>query len=324
MGWLSALWQLDVDPTDGAAPYTPYSFVPLGHRSPINMSMQRDFGRRESIMSVPSMDGVLSGHGRRAGPTDVRYVTFSFRVFTADLDAAYDLLAAQVAPGVPQRLVYQMDSGALWFTIGYTPSIKQTVTAANSWGAGGYCDFAVTWRIRPDWRPRYSETAPPTYSATNSEVYRTDNSETYSMQGVTNITLATTPFTMDSTGVAGVNLPTIDDTGPAFYITGPAGGSLGIAVANYSAMIADKLGVMQPTYFTIPFNLPTAHDTAYCDFAKQSFYHNGTPFRPLKPDYQHGWFIVKAGIVNQCTVGALGTSPLTGGQITHDFWRKRA
>jgi hypothetical protein len=327
LGYLSALWDITKDPDDSTAPYTPYSFVPAGHLSPINMSMQRDFGRRESIMSIPEMDGVISGHGRHAGPTDVRYITFGFRVFTnGDNDAAYDLLAAQVAPGFPQRLVYQMDSGTLWFTVGYTPSIKQTVTSADNWGAGGYCDFSVTWRIRPDWWLRYSETVDVWLP--NEGTFDVANDETFSNDGMTVITSTSQAFTLDARGIAGTNLPTIPDYGAKFYIVGPAGGSAGIGVANNNATVLDGNGASQPVFFTLPFNLPTANDSAFLDFGSQTFYHTtgGTyaTFRPFKPDYQAHYFRVQPGVLNNCVVTAFGSSPLTGGSVTADWRRKRA
>jgi hypothetical protein len=327
VGQLYQLWKADVDPDDPVNGYVPYSFIPTGHAGIANMTMTRDFARRESVMVIPGMDGVLDGYGRIPGPMDRRDQSFTFRVFTSDgnLDAAYDLLAAQVAPGYPQRLVYLTDSGTQWFTVGSNPRIQHTLTAANNWGHGGYCDFTVTWRIRPDWRPRYSEASQVFHSVTSFAA-----STTFGSLGATTIASTSQPFSVDARGTAGTDLPTLPDSGATITLTGPCGGANGLLVLNYSATAYDSAGTAQPLYFIIPFNLPTSHDSCSLKFASQTFLHNGVPFRPQKPldgaglSYQREWFRIEPGILNSCHVNALGASPLVGGKITVDFWRKRA
>jgi hypothetical protein len=190
------------------------------------MSMTRDFARRESVMALPSLDSVLDGYGRRGGPMDRRDMAFSFRRFTgsADLDADYDRLAAWLAPGNQMRLVYQTDSGVLWYTTASNPRIQNTVTSANNWNSGGFQDFTVTFRIRPYWTPHDPEAKPPTFAADNSETFRADDSETFLSPGTTRITASPQAVLLDATGVAGSTLPTIPDTGPFVFIVGPAGG----------------------------------------------------------------------------------------------------
>jgi hypothetical protein len=294
------------------------------------MSMSRDFTRRESVFSVPGLDSVLDGYGRNPGPMDRRDMTFSFRVFVDDgnLDAAYDLLAAAIAPGYPVRLVYTTDALAQWFTIGSNPSIKHTLTSANSWGHGGFCDFAVTFRIRPDWRKRSPEITDVTYSAANSEVYAADDSERYTAPGATTITSADQPFMMDATGTAGFDLPTLPDTAPTFALVGPCGGDDGIEVGNGTAQTTDTSGNRHDIVFVLPFNLPTASDSCSVVLASQSFtYTVGgvvRTFRPTKPLYQREYFRVQPGVVNQCYVRALGSNPKTGGYISRNFFKKRA
>jgi hypothetical protein len=333
LGQIYQLWNLTYDPTDTSNPdgvYTPYTFVPAGHAGAANMSMTRDWGRRESVMSIPEMDGVLSAHGRRSGPSSARYATFSFRVFTnGDNDAAYALLAAQVAPELPQRLVYRTDAGALWFTEGYDAAIKHTLTAANSWGAGGYCDFAVTWRIRPYWTKRFSEAADVWGSA--AETFDSANDETFILPGTTTIASGAQTFTVDARGTAGFDLPTLPDTAPTFYFAGPLGGTGGFLVQNYNALVRDSNGVMQPMMFTVPYQLPDANHAAALNFATQTFQlTSGQYFRPVKPldsqgrSYQRDYFHIMPGVVNNCVVIGLGSGALTGGIVQIDWYKKFA
>jgi hypothetical protein len=267
------------------------------------------------------MDSVLDGNGRNPGPMDRRAQPFSFRVFTnGDNDAAYDLLAAQMAPGVPQRLVYQTDSGALWYTVGSNPRIQHTLAAANSWGAGGYVDFTVTWRIRPDWRPRFSQA---------SDIWGTNDGIWGVSDGIWGsaftVTLSSNPcsFTLDATGVAGSTLPTIPDTAPTITITGPFGGTGGIGLYNLSAYFRFTDGSLQPYQLILPYQCPSAHDTYALNLASQTFLFNGVPFRPQRPLGQPYWWIVKPGIVNNCTIQAAGGGALTGGSVAIDWWKKR-
>lgn len=274
-------------------------------------------------MAIPGMDSVLDGYGRIPGPMDRRDVSFSFRVFTndGDLDKAYDLLAAAIAPGYPVRLVYTTDAGEQWFTVGSNPSIKHTLTSANNWNHGGYCDFVVAWRIRPDWWTRYSENVsvwplvPTTFHVANDEVF--------SNLGTTAITSANQNFTLNATGTAGIDLPTLPDTAAKIYIVGPAGGDAGIGVSSFTATARDGNGIQQPVFFTLSFKLPTANDSVSLDLGAQSFSHNGVPFRPYKPSYQPHYFRVDPGVVNSGVVTAFGANPLTGGSITVDWRRKR-
>lgn len=291
------------------------------------MSMNRDFARRESVMVIPSMDSVLDAFGRAPGPTDRRDQLFGFRKFSSngDLDADYDRLMAWLAPGTPVRLVYQTDSGALWYTIGSNPKLGNPIASANNWGAGGYQDFSITWRIRPDWRPRFSESAEIFHSATTFAA-----GTTFGSVGTTVIASANQAFTVDARGTAGLDLPTIPDTGPTITIHGPAGGTGGMRVYNGTATATDTNGAKVPMYFDIPFQLPTADDSVTLKFAAQTFKHNGVPFRPLRPidangkSYQGDWWRVEAGVLNGCSVVALGASALTGGAIKVDWYRKRA
>jgi hypothetical protein len=330
MGQLIALWDQYIDPDDPTNGYTPYSFVPTGHQSAANMSLSRDWGRRESVVSVPGLDSVLDQFGKLPGPMDRADVTFSFTVLTnGDNDAAEDLLRAQVAPGYPQRLVYRTDSGGLWFTLGSNPRIKQSSAAANNWGGGGKCDFTVSWRIRPDWRPRLPSIVDTLYRADNSEVYAADNHEIYLAPGATLIAAAQQPFTMDATGTAGYDLPTLPDTGAYFSLSGPVGGDGGIIIGNNTATVTDTTGNRVAVILGIPFNLPTASDSCVLDLAAQTFTHNGAPFRPNKPAYQREYFRVQPGVVNQCYVLAVAGNDgqvhaKTGGFITRRFWKKKA
>jgi hypothetical protein len=294
------------------------------------MSMGRDWGRRESIQSIPGMDSVLDQYGRLPGPQDRRDMTFGFRVFTnGDNDAAYDLLAAQVAPGVPQRLVYQTDSDPLclspWYTVGSNPRIQHSLTAANSWGHGGFVDFQVTWRIRPDWRPRFSETAEIFHAASTFAA-----STHFGALGTTVIAADPQPFSIDARGTAGSDLPTLPDTGPTITLTGPCGGATGLVIVNDSYTVRDTAGTLHSLTFGLPFSLPTSADSCILKFAGQSFTHNGVAFRPTRPldanglSYQREYFRVVAGVLNSCRVFAQGGGALTGGAIKVDFWKKRA
>jgi len=318
LGYLSAIYDAVYDPIDASNPngqYTPYTF------RPINMTMGRDFGRREAVMAIPGMDSVLDGNGRGAGSIDRREQSFGFRVFCPndDLDAAYDLLAASLGPGTPMRLVYQPDNGPLRYTIGSNPKIAHTTVSANKGGAS-HADFTVTWRIRPDWRWRYSETVQlfPTVATT----FAPTNSETFTARGTTIITANPQPFLVDARGTAGNDLPTLPDTGSTITLTGPCGGDGGIQVANNSITLYDTQGTPFPLYFLLPFNLPTAYDSCSLNFASQTFLHNGRPFRPLKPGWQREWFRIQPGIVNNCALLPINGNVLLGGGVTVDWIRR--
>ncbi len=289
------------------------------------MTMDRDFARRESVFSIPGMDSVVDGYGQQPGPIERRDQSFGFRVVppSRDLDAAADLLLAQVAPGVPQRLVYQPDNPAApyRYTTGVFRGYKHALTAPAR-GSTPHADFTVTWRINPAWTLRYSEVADIYHSDT--VVFRADNSETFGSIGVTAITTTWQTFTVDARGTAGIDLPTLWDTGPTINITGPAGGASGMVVSNSSILIPDTAGTYQPMQFYLPFNLPTATDSCTLRFGAQAFSRNGIPFRPTKPDYQRGFFAVRAGVLNSCTIGPLGAASYTGGSIAIDWWRKFA
>jgi hypothetical protein len=322
MGWISEIWDIDYDPTDVSNPngtYTSYKFVPVGHTGPINMTMNRDFSRRESVQVIPGMDDVQDQHGRNPGPMDRIDQGFGFRVFTdGDNDAAHDLLAEQVAPGVPKRLVYLTDAGAQWFAKAYNGKIGAPLASANSWGHGGFVDFSVTWR-RTVWTTRFSEAA---------AIFRHGSTfvhaSTFGSLGATIIAADPQGFSVDATGIAGSTLPTIPDTGPTLTIHGPVGGADGILVVNSSVAVVDASGTRQMQQFTLPFALPTASDSATLRFASQSFLHNGAAFRPGRPNYQRDYFSVRNGVVNLCSIAAVGASPVTGGSIKVDWYRKRA
>lgn len=314
IGYLKYLYQLDRDPADGG--YTPYQFIP------INMSMDRSFGRRESVLVIPGLDSVLDAYGRLPGPMDRRDLTFAFRTMTGgDNDAAYDALAAWLAPGTPIRLVFQTDQGGLWYTTASNPHLTLTETSAANWGEDGYSDFTITWRIRPDWRLRYSETAERFLGATT---FAFDHHETFGSRGTTTIAANPQTFLVDARGTAGLDLPTIPDTGPTVTISGPAGGDGGMKVTNTNVLYTDRNGAQQVQQFTIPFKLPTADDSVTLKFAAGSFMHTSSAFRPTKPDYQPEYFTIQPGIQNTCQLIPLGTNPLTGGHVTVDFWRRRA
>jgi hypothetical protein len=310
---LQYIYRIDADPVAGG--YTPYAFPA------VEMTMPRDFARRESVQVVPSADSAIDGNGRLPGAIDRMDQSFAFRVFVPDgnLDAAYDLLAAQVAPGEPVRLVYRTDSGAQWFANAYNGRIQHTLTSANNRGRGGYCDFAVTWR-RGVWTKRFSEA---TAVFVRGSVFV--RGTTFGSLGSTVIAAASQPFAVDATGTAGFDLPTIPDSGATITISGPAGGLGGMIVQNASDPLTDPFGNPAPTYFTLPFRLNTASDSCTLNFASQTFTVNGQSFRPTKPDWQPWWFRVRPGVVNQCAVVALpaGTG-LTGGRVKIDWMRKKA
>jgi hypothetical protein len=286
------------------------------------MTMTRDFGRRESVQSIPGLDSVLDQYGRTGGPMDRRDMTFSFRRFTgsADLDADYDRLAAWLAPGNRMRLVYQTDSGAQWFTVASNPRIQNTVTAANNWNNGGFQDFTVTWRIRPDWRPRFSQASD--VWGTNDGVWGTADGN-WGGAFTIPLTSATTNFTVDATGVAGSTLPTLPDTGPVITIDGPYGGTLGIVIANNSSFFTNAAGVRTSVQLTLPFALGY-NEEIVLDCARQKFTYKGTPFRPIKDPAQPVWFRIDPGIVNSIGVACNGTSIATAGAIILDWFKKRA
>jgi len=320
IGYLTALYQLDDDPADAIPAYTPYTFVPLGHTGPLNMSMDRSFGRRESVMVVPSMDSVLDAFGRLPGPMDRRDQRFGFRRLTGgNNDAEYDRLMAWCAPGNEIRLVYLTDGGILWYTTASNPRVTVTETSGGNWGLDGFIDFEITWRIRPDWRLRTSELSSGFHRGSTFV-----HGSTFGSLGVVVISANTTNFTIDATGTAGANLPTIDDTAPTITITGPAGGDGGILLANTSAAVRDSTGAKQATQVLIPFKLATASDSVVLKLASQTFLHNGVAFRPIKPAYQPWYFKVVAGLVNACSITAQGANSATSGTAKVDWWRRRA
>lgn len=321
MGYLQQLWKLTAAPDDPQFPYTPYSFVPVGHLSPINMSLSRDFARREIIQVIPSMDSVLDGYGGLPGPMDRRDLAFSFRVFTpdGDNDKAYDLLAAQIAPGYPMRLVYMTDSGTQWFTVGYSPRIQQTLTTENKFGRSGFCDFTVTWRIRPDWRPRFSETADvwginDGVWGTNDGVWGGSFAQPLAGNGA--------GVALDMTGTAGANLPTIPDTGPSMRITGPYGGDFGFKIQGSQTTMND-LGVIATLQIQVPGKV-LLNQSCVIDCARPQFTLNGAPFRPIRPAYQKEYLRVDPGVVNTWIFTVLGPNPVVGGSVVVDAYRKRA
>jgi hypothetical protein len=291
------------------------------------MSMNRDWGRRDAIGVAPGVDGVFDSYGAAGGPIDKRDQAFSFRKMTnGQNDAEYDRLMAWIAPGRRIRLVYQADDGAtLWYTTASDARLVHTLASATSWGTGGYVDFAITWRIRPDWRPRLSESA---------EVFHLGSlfvlGSTFSNVGTTTIAANPQPFTVNATGVAGVNLPTLPDRGPTVTVWGPVGDDGGFTVSNLTATTIDPSGAEVPTYFKVPFKLPTANDSATMNFAAGRCTHTTaagatTVFRPFKPAYQGEYFRIDAGKTNSCTfsVSNFGGTILTGGKIKVDFWRKK-
>jgi hypothetical protein len=253
---------------------------------------------------------------------DRRDITFSFTLPTAgDNDAAYDALAVWIVPGVPIRLVYQLDSGALWYTTAYNGHIQQTETSGGNWGHGGLLNFTITWRIRPDWRPEFSEA---------SDVWGVGDGIWGVSDGlwgaVNRVTVTTDPFTftLDARGTAGNDLPTIPDTGPLIQLTGPLGGTNGLLIQNSSpgALVMNRQGIMSPRYFIVPQLL--SGQTAYYDFARQYFISNGVVVRPFKPDYQPTYTIISPGELNTISLVGQGTGILTGGNIIWDWWRRRA
>jgi hypothetical protein len=293
------------------------------------MSLSRDIARRESVLSIPKMDGVLSGNGRNPSPRARTDVTFAFRVFVADgnLDRAADLLYAQVAPGVPQRLVYTTDLGTLRFAVAYDASVRHTLTAANSWGGGGYCDFAVTWRI-DGWRAQIPEGASvwaidkadpsPMWAATGAGV------AVYWLNGGFALPSATTAFTLDATGTVGGTQPTLADTGPVITIQGPFGGQFGILIVNQDVLVPDSTGALVPMQLLIPTYAPSANDVIVVNCATQTFTGSGVPLRPQKIPLRDTTFQINPGIVNHCYAQCFGPSPLTGGVLTVSWWRRFA
>jgi hypothetical protein len=330
VGYLSAIWDVDYDPSDASNPrgvYTPYSFVPPGHVGPVQMSMSRDFGRRESVQSIPGLDSVLDSNGRNPGPMDRRDVTFSFRVFSndGDLDKFYDLLAAQLAPGVPVRLVYVTDAGFQWFTLAANPRIQQTLTAANSWGHGGYADFAVTWRIRPDWRRRFPSNIAVWRTDAVEGVYGTDAAEGVWADASTPLTAALVAFTADNTGTAGYDLPTLADTGPTVVITGPCGGAGGMRLRNNDVVITAPNGT-QDTMYTNILRPLAANESYTLTLATRSCLRNGVnaPRDIAKPPWQREYLRIEPGIVNHLSLEPVGAAPVGGGNIRVVWEYKRA
>lgn len=318
MGTLYQVLKLRFDPTDTYHPYTPYTFVDS------QMTMDLGIGRRESVVSLPRSDNTIDGYGTAAGPLDKRYFSWGFRVVTQrGPDAAHDLLMAAVMGNEDVRLVYRTDVKDLRYTTGTLVKVEEVRTIDQNW----FVDFKVTWRIRPDWRLQFSEVSD--VWQVDTEVFAADDSEVFPTDGTTTIATATQAFTLDSRGTAGVNMATIDDTGPIIYIVGPAGGDGGMVVTNYSSFAIDKSNNPKEIFFSFPFKLLNSADSVLLNFTTQSFWHNGVPFRPYKPDYQGDvFFRVERNTLNTCTVSGLASvanpTILTGGNITVDWWRKFA
>jgi hypothetical protein len=245
---------------------------------------------------------------------DRRDMSFGFRVIVGpggNIDAAEDTLRAWIAPGYPQRLVYQTDSGALWYTVGYNPSIKQTTVADNK-AMTAYVDFTVTWRIRPDWRPRFSEASD--VWGVNDGVWGT-NDGIWGAAFAVALNANPTTFTIDATGVAGSNLPTIPDTGPVFTLTGVFGGDSGIVITNNTALVTNTTNARVPMNLGLPSKL-LAGSTWVADCGAQRFTLNGTLLRPTRPAYQREWMRIVPGVVNTLSITAYGTNALVGGSVT--------
>jgi hypothetical protein len=330
VGHLSEIWDARYDPTDAANPrgtYTPYRFVPANHTGVPGMSMGRDFARRESVLVIPSLDGVLDGNGRNAGAMDRRDQSFTFRLFLDDgnLDRAYDLLSAQLAPGVPVRLVYLTDGGFEWLTVGSNPRIQHTVTAANNWGVGGYADFIVTWRIRPDWRRRFPSNIAIWGTDAVEGVYGSDAAEGVWVDTSVPLTAALVSFTADNTGTAGYDLPTLPDTGPTVIITGPCGGADGMRLRNNDVVIVAPDGTLDTMYTTILHPL-AAGESYTLALAARSCLRNGmnAPRDLAKPPWQREYLRIEPGIVNHLSLEPLGLGPVGGGSIRMIWEYKRA
>lgn len=314
MGALYQVWKADVDPTDVNEGYTPYTFADRMQTYPMGIS------RREAVTVIPGANGVRSSQGRIAGAFDKRVFPCTFRVLTnRGPDAAHDLLMGAILGRDDVRLVYKTDSGVLRFTNATLLDVKEDRNNNQRY----YVDFTVTWRIDTGWRLQYSENADvflpvvETFAAANNEVFASD--------GSTAITADPLQILIDATGTAGVNLPTIEDTGPKVYIVGPAGGSGGMAFYNYSAWVRDTNGARVHPFFSVPYQLLDSRYNLYMDFGAQTFvfsFPGGYQFfRPFKPDYQPYYTIVEDGIINNYALSGLGTGILTGGQLTFDWQR---
>lgn len=286
--------------------------------------MNRDFARRESALVIPSMDSVLDAYGQGGGPMDRRDQSFTFRVFTADLDAAYDLLAAQVVHGAPVRLRYLTDTGGEWLTIAYNAKIQHTLTSSSHWGTGGVAEFTVIFRIRPYWTQRFSHASD--VWGYNDGVWGASDG-TWGGAGIVPLSAASVNFNLDNTGTAGFDLPTLPTTGLTLTITGGTdgfGGTGGILIVNGSAFRRDPSGALVAYNLTVPQVPPGAE--MVIDTGKQRFTLSGVPFRPVKDPWQREWFIVEAGIVNGCSITALGSSQLFGSSaaLLADYFKRRA
>lgn len=307
---LFQIWHLNGDPTDAAAPYTPYSFTSG------NMQLDVGIARRQSVTTIPGVDGVADGYGSRSGPLDDRILTYTCLVPTAGgPEAARDRLMAALMGTRKVRLVALADDNVtLWFTTGKLIRLDLVLDAEQAFRF----TFKAQWRIRPDWRLEFSESA---------QVFRTGTvfaaGTTFGSLGTTVVNIDPKTFTIDATGVAGISLPTLPDRGPKITLHGPLGGTAGFLVANNTATTIDPSGAEVPSYFIVPFKLPTAADTAILNFAAQTFTGDGVPFRPTKPAFQSEYFRIDPGVVNQCAIGALGTSIVTGGSISIDWYKKR-
>jgi hypothetical protein len=297
------------------------------------MEMNRDFARREIVTVVPSVDGVLGGN--IPGAIDRLDQTFQFRVFTnGDNDRAHALLAAQLAPGLPQRLVYQTDAGTLWYANAYNPSIRHSLTSGNQWGNVGFVDFTVTWRRTP-WTPRFSQNAD--IWGYNDGIWGI-NDGLWGVNQYAVLNSTATYINVDATGTAGVDLPTIPTTDAHMTVNGSFGGDgqpiatdgsqVSIAIINYSNMVVTPSGAIDAGYLWLP--PPALGFGSYfdLDFASQTFLRvdpNGViaPFRPKKPSYQPFYFQIEPGMQNAVGVFGIGlnNTARVNGTISLDWFK---
>lgn len=310
------VWKQDIDPTDAVNPYTPYTFV---DKIP---SYDLGLARREAVMLIPGLDGVVSAFGKRSGPLDKKLLTVGFRVLTnRGPVAAHDLLMAAIMGKDDVRLVMKTETGYLRFTNAALVSVSEPHDNMENY----YVDFKVTWRIRADWRPRYTESADVWTSAPEYwDGTPPGGNETFGTGGTTNITSVSQVFNVDLRGTAGTDMPTLPTTDGIFYVVGPAGGDSGMSFANESVFVKDQSGKLVPYVFSVNAKLPTSSDSLAVNLASQSCWLNGSPIRPFKPDFQPEYFRYDPNIINVCVFSALGANQLTGGNLTVDMYRKFA
>jgi len=298
---------------DGFVAATTYKF------SPVQVQADTGFARREGVMVIPGADGVVDTYHGGAAPIEKREWGQAFRVLFprgGGFDAARDLLLANVAPGYTQTLVYQTDGGALRYTEGSFLKFAHIMTVKD-WL---YADFGVTWRIRPNWQLRFSETA-QVFGSTST--FHPAHDETFSARGYVPLNATLKTWTVNATGTLAVDLPTLHDTGPLIVVTGPFGGDSGMQITNNSALAQDPYGLMQPVTLTVPLKL-AAGDTLRIDCASQTFTLNNRPVRPTKPAWQREWFRVQAGVANLLGAACLGANQVSGGGLTFDWHRNFA